>query len=137
VRTLHRHRQHLCLPHHQAVNNANVPILPCTTTACSADCPRLTRHFWCRRIYALDAVGPIPEELWNLTALTNLYELETEICITFQPPTPSSLLIVSDSMLFQWFGAELLNRAFIVAHWGVDCHRVHVRFPTLIMISWD
>jgi hypothetical protein len=28
VRTLHRHRQHLCLPHHQAVNNANVPILP-------------------------------------------------------------------------------------------------------------
>jgi hypothetical protein len=25
----------------------------------------------------MDAAGPIPEELWNLTALTNLYDLET------------------------------------------------------------
>lgn len=27
----------------------------------------------CRRIYALDVVGPLPDELWNLTFLTNLY----------------------------------------------------------------
>jgi hypothetical protein len=47
---------------------------------------RLTGHLWCSKIYALDAVGPIPEELWNLTALTNLYGLQTfslKLCIMF------------------------------------------------------
>ena len=35
----------------------------------------------CRKIYALNAVGVIPEELQNLTRLTNLYELLTFLCI--------------------------------------------------------
>ncbi|KAM0872976.1 hypothetical protein ACQ4PT_038415 [Festuca glaucescens] len=39
----------------------------CTGTGNTSVC-RITRL----KIYALDAVGPIPEELWNLTALTNL-----------------------------------------------------------------
>jgi hypothetical protein len=43
------------------------------------ECSQLTRHLWHRKIYALDAVGQIPEELWNLTALTNLYERKTKI----------------------------------------------------------
>jgi hypothetical protein len=30
-------------------------------------------YFLCRKVYALNAVGVIPEELWTLTFLTNLY----------------------------------------------------------------
>ncbi|XP_047047656.1 probable LRR receptor-like serine/threonine-protein kinase At1g56140 [Lolium rigidum] len=59
----------------QAANSTNIdpPFNPgikcglCTGTGNTSVC-RITRL----RIYALDAVGPIPEELWNLTALTNL-----------------------------------------------------------------
>ncbi|XP_071682406.1 probable LRR receptor-like serine/threonine-protein kinase At1g56140 [Lolium perenne] len=39
----------------------------CTATGNTSVC-RITRL----KIYAMDAAGPIPEELWNLTALTNL-----------------------------------------------------------------
>jgi hypothetical protein len=33
----------------------------------------LNFYFLCRKVYALNVVGVIPEELWTLTFLTNLY----------------------------------------------------------------
>ncbi|XBJ03906.1 hypothetical protein VPH35_022949 [Triticum aestivum] len=44
------------------------PAIKCLCSTGNASLCRITRL----KIYALDAVGPIPEELWNLTSLTNL-----------------------------------------------------------------
>ncbi|KAM3369483.1 hypothetical protein ACQJBY_017408 [Aegilops geniculata] len=58
-----------------ATDNTNIdnnppfnPAIKCECTGGNASVCRVTRL----KIYALDAVGPIPEELRNLTALTNL-----------------------------------------------------------------
>ena len=34
-----------------------------------------------RKVYALDVVGVIPDELWNLTFLTNLYEFISHLFV--------------------------------------------------------
>uniref|UniRef100_A0A0E0KV84 non-specific serine/threonine protein kinase n=1 Tax=Oryza punctata TaxID=4537 RepID=A0A0E0KV84_ORYPU len=63
-------------------------------------------HITKLKIYAMDASGPIPEELRNLTRLTNLYELSAFL-----------LGMEISTKFFDW--------AYSIIHRGIDSYAVH------------
>ncbi|GKA69528.1 hypothetical protein Tco_0775592 [Tanacetum coccineum] len=58
---------------------------------CDCNFPNSTCHITQLKVYAMDAAGPIPEGLWTLTYLTNLYVgLRIYICTSIQAVNPTS-----------------------------------------------
>uniref|UniRef100_A0A0E0PE31 non-specific serine/threonine protein kinase n=1 Tax=Oryza rufipogon TaxID=4529 RepID=A0A0E0PE31_ORYRU len=81
-------------------------------------------HITKLKIYAMDASGPIPEELRNLTRLTNLYELSAFFHGMVMIQSIANLK--RSSFAIPELRTKYFDWAYSIIHRGVDSYAVHI-----------